>query len=826
MRIRISAPVHLLGVCFSLGLLFFSNVAPVWCAEKEAPAAIEKENESVLSLADVVYQAGALTQRLSILKSSPESVGNLQKLELRIKQAVAEAGLFSTRLSLFKNEDLQSYQQLAALKGEVRSETDAVKRVSESLTEAIRDVELRRRSWLAEKNRWDRWRSQLAADLSLKSVSDAFTRAQTDIGEALDILSRRLEPLLAVQQQAGDIGAKFGSLTGQIDAMMAQQRGETLRGGMPTMFSIAYLQELIELASEPRRLIKALSPPDPEFFAQKGWVVALQGIVFALMFAVVRRYRPRLLDHPDRRFLGKRPFSLSIFVAIFTLSFLYGSAPNLWRMLIQTVAGVVTARLVSAFVKESWIKRAIYILILVTIGFQALLILRVPMALMRLFLLAWSVAGLVYFAWRARTVAAAGQPAWQVWLLRLVVVVFAVVAVADLIGFGNFAVQIMDGAIRTSILLLMGWAMLRLVRVALNMGIESVPMDKYSFFRQSADAILRRVIFFANALIVIFVAANLLVAWKLFAIPVEALQAFFTFGVTMGEQRITIGLVVTASLILYGAFVVSWGLQALLMENVLNRGQMDTGARLSIVRLIHYALVLIGFLIALSALGFELKNVTIIGGALGVGIGFGMQAIVNNFVSGLILLFERPIKVGDVIQLSDGQQGRVLNLGLRATTVQTFDRAEVVVPNGDLISSQVTNWTLGDRSMRLKIPVGVAYGSDVETVMRILMAVATESDQVLKNPQPMVLFLNFGDSSLDFQLRVWISDFNDRRIVQSALIRDIDRRFRADGVEIPFPQRDLHLRSVDDEAAEGLKAGTRSPAEAPLPSNQPILESD
>jgi small-conductance mechanosensitive channel len=240
------------------------------------------------------------------------------------------------------------------------------------------------------------------------------------------------------------------------------------------------------------------------------------------------------------------------------------------------------------------------------------------------------------------------------------------------------------------------------------------------------------------------------------------------------------------------------------MENVLARKQMDTGARLSIMRLMHYALILVGFLVALSALGFELKNVTIIGGALGVGIGFGMQAIVNNFVSGLILLFERPIKVGDVIQLGDGQQGRVTHLGLRATTVQTFDRAEVVVPNGDLISSQVTNWTLGDRNMRLIVPVGVAYGSDVETVMRVLMTVATESDKVLNEPQPMVLFLNFGDSSLDFQLRVWIADFNERRIIQSALIQEIDRRFRSEGVEIPFPQRDLHLRSVDETAARGL----------------------
>jgi small-conductance mechanosensitive channel len=281
-----------------------------------------------------------------------------------------------------------------------------------------------------------------------------------------------------------------------------------------------------------------------------------------------------------------------------------------------------------------------------------------------------------------------------------------------------------------------------------------------------------------------------------------------------------------ATLILYGAFALSWGLQALLMEKVLSSRQMDTGARLSIVRLVHYGLVLVGFLIALSALGFELKNVTIIGGALGVGIGFGMQAIVNNFVSGLILLFERPIKVGDVIQLSDGQQGRVLNLGLRATTVQTFDRAEIVVPNGDLIANQVTNWTLGDRSMRLKIPVGVAYGSDVETVMRVLMAVATESTRVLQDPRPMVLFLNFGDSSLDFQLRVWIADFNDRRIIQSALIREIDRRFRVEGVEIPFPQRDLHLRSVDGKAAERLKGDTTAPAEPITVGTAPVPESE
>ncbi len=826
MSVLIVSPLRVLFMCMAIGLVVFGTHLPASCQETASPVVTPEASSTIPSLADVVYQAGALTQRLSVLKSRPETADSLQKLEQRLKRASSETDRFIDRLSLLKDGDLQSYQQLAALKGEVRSETDDVERVVKSLTEAIQDVESRRRTWLAAQNRWDEWRSQLSKDLALKSVADAFTRATMDINEALDILSRKLEPLLAVQQQAGDIGAKIRGLTDQIDVIMAQQRGGTLRGGMPNIISIAYLQQLIELATEPSGLIKTLTAPDPAFLTEKGWVIVLQVVVFVLMFTLVRRYRSRLLDNPDRRFLGKRPVSLSLFVTIFTLSFLYGSPPTLWRVLIQTVAGVVTARLVSAFVKEPWIKRAIYILILVMIGFQALLIAGVPMALMRLFLLVWSVAGIAYFGWRGRKGAAAGNPAARVWLLRLVVVVFVVITVANVIGFGNFAVQVMDGAIRTSILLLMGWAGIRLVRVALELGAESLPTGKLLLIRQNADAILRRVIFFINSVIVIFVAANLLVAWKLYDIPVEALQAFFSFGMTIGEQKITLGLVVAALLILYGAFALSWGLQALLMEKVLSSRQMDTGARLSIVRLIHYALVLVGFLVALSALGFELKNVTIIGGALGVGIGFGMQAIVNNFVSGLILLFERPIKVGDVIQLSDGQRGRVLNLGLRATTIQTFDRAEIVVPNGDLISNQVTNWTLGDRSMRLTIPVGVAYGSDVETVMRVLMAIATESTQVLKDPQPMVLFLNFGDSSLDFQLRVWISDFNDRRIIQSALIREIDRRFRVEGVEIPFPQRDLYLRSVDGKAAERLKGDPKTPAEPISVSTAPATESE
>jgi small-conductance mechanosensitive channel len=171
--------------------------------------------------------------------------------------------------------------------------------------------------------------------------------------------------------------------------------------------------------------------------------------------------------------------------------------------------------------------------------------------------------------------------------------------------------------------------------------------------------------------------------------------------------------------------------------------------------------------------------------------------MVNNFMSGLILLFERPVRVGDYIEF-DGKWAEIKTIGLRATIVQTLDLADVIIPNADLVSNQVTNWTLSNRRVRLTIPVGVAYGSDVPLVMETLKDCAKEDKRVTNYPPPQVLFLSFGQSSLDFELRVWVLDAEDRLSVRSALHQVIDRRFREAGIEIAFPQQDLHLRSVDD----------------------------
>ncbi len=215
----------------------------------------------------------------------------------------------------------------------------------------------------------------------------------------------------------------------------------------------------------------------------------------------------------------------------------------------------------------------------------------------------------------------------------------------------------------------------------------------------------------------------------------------------------------------------------------------------SIQTLSTYAIWVIFFFAALKFMGVDLTAFAVIAGGLSVGIGFGMQNMINNFVSGLILLIGRPIKHGDTIQLGD-LWGSVVDISIRTTTVQSFDKAIIVVPNSDLIARQLTNWTSDNRIIRRDLNVGVAYGSDTQKVQELLFKVAEENPHVMKDPAPSVIFSNFGDSSLDFILRVHIEDINYSVSAISAMRFEVDRIFRENNIEIAFPQMDLHLRSA------------------------------
>ncbi len=268
--------------------------------------------------------------------------------------------------------------------------------------------------------------------------------------------------------------------------------------------------------------------------------------------------------------------------------------------------------------------------------------------------------------------------------------------------------------------------------------------------------------------------------------------------VHVGKIDVTLWLVVYFTVSIFLLFYLSAKLKSLLVNRVFVRYMEHVGTRQAIGSIIRYVVVFFGLIIILQSAGIDLTSVTVLAGALGVGIGFGLQNITNNFVSGIVILFERPIKVGDRIEVGT-THGRVMNVSPRATTILTNDNIAIIVPNSDFITKQVINWSYNDDKVRFKIPVQVAYGSDLRQVEKLLLEVADECEHVLKDPPPHVRVSAFQDSGIEMQLVPWTSTMMQvqgrfRSIINFA----IDAKFKKHNIVIPFPQRDLHLKTGFD----------------------------
>jgi potassium efflux system protein len=295
----------------------------------------------------------------------------------------------------------------------------------------------------------------------------------------------------------------------------------------------------------------------------------------------------------------------------------------------------------------------------------------------------------------------------------------------------------------------------------------------------------------------------------------DAVAGVLTHELRLGEISLTLGGVLLFMFSVWLAFWAAKTVRFILQDEVLPKMSLPRGVGNSISSLTYYAMVIFGLFVALAAAGFEVGQLAIVVGALGVGIGLGLQNVVNNFVSGLILMFERPIQPGDVVEVG-GTSGKVREIGMRATTLSTFEGADVVVPNGMLLSEKLINWTLSDMDRRIDVNVGVAYGSDPRAVLDLLMEVTKATDGIATDPAPNVLFTGFGPNSLDFGIRAWTNNFGDWVKIRSELTVRVYQTLQQAGIEIPFPQQVLHLRSVSPEASAAL-AMHRPSASPPAP---------
>ncbi len=399
--------------------------------------------------------------------------------------------------------------------------------------------------------------------------------------------------------------------------------------------------------------------------------------------------------------------------------------------------------------------------------------------------------------------------------MRVGVVTFAVSSLANLTGFLGFARVLGDGTLTAVYVGLAAFALYRVATTAVLIALASRRVEGLAVVKQGRAPMVAWTKRIFGAIAFGWWGTRVLDAFSIWETVRDGASSILFTPLSFGNLSIELGDVVLFVVTVVGAFLLSRAVRFVLQEDLFPRMHVRRGVANASATIASYVVLLVGFFLSVAAAGIDLSAFAFVAGAFGVGIGFGLQNVVNNFISGLILLFERPVQVGDVVQVGT-MMGHMTRIGIRSSTLRTWDGSEVILPNATLISDVVTNWTLSDSRRRIDVPVGIAYGTDHETVFEVLTDVTRSCEGTLRDPEPMIVFQGFGDSALRFEVRAWVQSDNFLG-TKTRLVSEIYRALGERGIEIALPQRDLHVRELSRDvlAARRAGAGQVAPGEPP-----------
>jgi potassium-dependent mechanosensitive channel len=672
------------------------------------------------------------------------------------------------------------------------------------------------------------WREELSRALRAWALTEADVRERELPGEVLAgsrnvqaalreagvRLGERQDELLVLQSTVASWLAIIEERQAVINTALVQARIDLFRPEHPPLWQ-AEGWSLALAASREAWL--------GDWQALRGYLLARQGnawihlglLIFLLgaFASLARRVRAWTDDKPDLArplTVFQHPFAAALVLAILAGPWLYPDAPAELRELFGLLLILPLLRVLPLVVAPA-LHGALYLLAGLYLLLRLNALLGVGTALERYGLLLLTAAAAASVAWIFRPNGPAAQlDAGRLWsaarlAARFGLVVLAAALLANIGGLVSLSGLLTNGVVSSAFVAIVLFAGVVVTRAAIIALFQTHLMQRLNLVRWHGAAVDH---WMMRILPLVALAVWVLTTTRLFRIE-EALGRFLSSilfsSATIGTVEISLGDILGFALAIWVGVMVSRFLRFVLSVDVFPRVVLPRGVAATISMLVSYLVLGIAFVLAVAAAGIQLDRFALIVGALSVGIGFGLQNIVNNFVSGLILAFERPVQSGDTVQFSS-MFGKVTRIGVRSSTVRTFDGAEVIVPNANLISNEVTNWTLSDMRRRMEIMVGVAYGTNPHKVKELLLNTVKADERLLETPEPNVLFLGFGESSLDFSVRAWTDDFDNFLTIKSDLTLALHDALYANDIEIPFPQRDLHLRSVDPQAVARIGA--------------------
>ncbi len=669
------------------------------------------------------------------------------------------------------------------------------------------------------RNEWEVTRSADQRSGMTPALLNRIEEVIHEIDQADRLLSVPLGQLLELGSHANDLQYSIEAGRGAIDAAILDQNRRLAVADQPPLWkSLSTASEADHSATSPMEgealerefISEYLTSRKP----QLRLYLAFALLLLPLLLWLSRRCRSMVSNDPELHSTAHvlvRPLSAWLVLVLLGFMVIETDAPGSLRQLALLLPVIPVLRILPRKVFDvlgpwPYVGSALYVLNL--LGF---LLTNQPVQY-RLYILAitlLALAGLLWLLARSRTnplaatqISGPARPAFTVFCV-IGVGALLVSTVSNILGNVSLAEMLTDATVDSSYFALATYAAATVLSVFVKLALSRRETSSLQVVTQHAGPLLQSLGTLIKIAALVMWIVFTLNEFRIYRRVADGLREILTHGVNFGQISITLGSVVLFAAAVFLAFWVARTMRRILADEVLPKMRLPQGVGNSISTLSYYLLIMLGLLIALAVAGFQVGQLAIIFGALGVGIGFGLQNVVNNFVSGLILMFERPIRPDDVVEIA-GVYGKVTDIGIRATTVTTFEGAEVLVPNGMLLSDKLINWTLSNMNRRLEVIVGVAYGTDPGTVVELLTSTARETPGVLAEPEPYTLFTGFGASSLDFKVRAWSNSLQEWLKIHSDLTVRINDAITAAGIEIPFPQRDLHLRSVSPDLREQL----------------------
>ncbi len=747
-------------------------------------------------LNDFVEKSENSLKRLADLQATENDLATftsqLQEMSAKVTALGDPHEWYIDRLTQFNNQFLQLKKYLDELQGQ--------------MTERQKSIELIAARRGQEQDFWQQWNKKLKAQKIAVPI-ETVSQVKTLLTRLEKAGNNTAGAILKIQEQISNLQQKLNTELDQFAGALSALRKATFRKNAHSFFAPEFrAQFTAQLLHDAVVGWQAAKTLDWDYLQRYAWLFGLLIPGIALSFAI-RKYSHPLQENLEWNFVISHPYAAGFFVSFILMANRFPAPPTQLRYALMVSAVIAGSILAGELVENRRQTRMLYLaglVLMLTSGFR-LINLPQPLYRMHIALLALITIPILISQIRV-SLRTRGDDAGHFFrsLLRFAIGVLLISLIAQITGYMNFSSWLLQATFETGMVFLFAHMILRLGNGGISFLINQTRLANGKFTQRFGQELAQRLTRALQGLVIIYSVFYLLPLWRLFANSLEAWDFFSGFSISLGETRISVEMVTLALIAFYLAMQLSWLFQGLLETRFFYRKSVDRGVRDAIKKLMHYGMVTFGFLTVLSILGMGLQNFVVVLGAFGVGIGFGLQDIVNNFLSGLILLFERPVKVGDFIVVNE-EWGHISKIGLRSTVVKTINHSEIIVPNSQLVSEKVTNWTFSSKVARLVVPVGVAYGSDVSLVMNILSEIAKSHPDAVTDPAPSILFMEFGDSSLNFEIRVFIKDIGSNFRIRSEMLQQIDSSFRGAGVEIPFPQRDLHLRSIDSRVMERIR---------------------